>query len=215
MDEPRQEPKQERAVKTRETILRAAAEVFDECGFSGASISKIMQQAGVTQGAMYFHFKSKRSLAQAVMVNQGDYAELPVGEDGGGLQGLIDMTFHLARELQRNVLFRAGVRLAVEQGEFGMRDATPYQLWVDQFHELLVKARADGDLLEDVDEQEFAHVLVGAYSGTQLFSQISAGRADLPERIASLWRYLLRAIAPPEVVARVRVRPPWQELDAA
>ncbi|MFD0570557.1 TetR family transcriptional regulator [Kitasatospora gansuensis] len=45
------EPKQERAVKTRAIILRAAAEVFDEFGFSGASISKIMKRAGMTQGA--------------------------------------------------------------------------------------------------------------------------------------------------------------------
>ncbi|MER7195892.1 TetR family transcriptional regulator [Streptomyces flaveolus] len=45
------EPKQERATRTRELILRAAAEVFDESGYSGAGISKIMNRAGVTQGA--------------------------------------------------------------------------------------------------------------------------------------------------------------------
>lgn len=195
------EPKQERAVKTREAILYAAAEVFDECGYSGASISKIMTRANVTQGGMYFHFKSKRGLAQAVMAHQQEFVRFPDGVEG--LQRLIDLSFFLARELQRNVLFRASVRLAVEQGEFGVRDDTAYQEWVDHFHAHLCVARERGELLPEVDEREFANVLVGAYSGTQIFSNVSSGRADLPERLVSMWRYLLPSIATPQTRAQL------------
>ncbi|GAA2409700.1 ScbR family autoregulator-binding transcription factor [Streptomyces glaucosporus] len=206
------EPKQERAVKTREAILHAAAEVFDECGYSGASISKIMNRAGVTQGGMYFHFKSKRALAQAVMSSQQQFVRFPKGEDC--LQRLIDLTFHLAHELQNNVLVRASIRLAVEQGEFGMQDDTVYQEWADQIHSYLRGARERGELLPEVDEGEFAQVLVGAYSGTQLYSQISTGRVDLPERVAALWHYLLPGITPPHVRSRLRIVP-WEEGRAA
>ncbi|WP_436732933.1 ScbR family autoregulator-binding transcription factor [Streptomyces sp. URMC 125] len=196
------EPKQERAVKTREAILYAAAEIFDEYGYSGASVSKIMNRAGVTQGGMYFHFKSKRSLAQAVMASQQDFVNFPMGE--AGLQRVIDLTFHLARELQENVLVRASIRLAVEQGEFGMQDDTVYREWADRLYTYLRAARERGELLSEVDEREFANVLVGAYSGTQLYSQVSTGRADLPERVASLWHYLLPGITPPHVRAKLR-----------
>ncbi|MGO4458026.1 ScbR family autoregulator-binding transcription factor [Streptomyces sp. M-16] len=199
------ELKQDRALKTREAILRAAAETFDELGFHGASISMIMGRAGVTQGGMYFHFKSKQDLARCVMLAQGDYVQLPPGEDG--LQRLIDITFHVGRELQQNVLFRAGVRLAVEQGEFGLQDDTAYQQWVEQFHGLLLVARERGELRPGVDEREFAQVLVGAYSGTQLFSQIATGRADLPQRIAALWKYFLPCIATPRTLAQLRATP--------
>ncbi|MET9290709.1 ScbR family autoregulator-binding transcription factor [Streptomyces sp. NPDC003077] len=198
------EPKQERAVKTREAILYAAAQVFDETGFNGSSISKIMNRAGVTQGGMYFHFKSKQGLAQAVMAAQQDFVHLPPGEDG--LQRLIDVTFHIADELQNNVMFRASVRLAVEQGEFGMQDATAYEGWVEQFYAQLVAARGRGELQEGVEEREFAQVLVGAYTGTQLFSNVSTKRADLPERIAALWRYLIPAVATPQTAARLHYR---------
>ncbi|MFI0778061.1 hypothetical protein [Streptomyces sp. NPDC021212] len=52
-------------------------------------------------------------------------------------QRLIDLTFRFAKELQNNVLFRAGVRLAVEQGELDInKDDTAYQEWVEQFHTL-------------------------------------------------------------------------------
>ncbi|MFB7468808.1 ScbR family autoregulator-binding transcription factor [Streptomyces sp. NPDC056224] len=196
------EPKQERAVKTRETILFAAAQVFDECGYQGASISKIMHRADVTQGGLYFHFKSKKGLALAVMAHQQEFVHFPEG--GVGLQRLIDLNFFLAYELQTNVLFRASVRLAVDQGDFGVQDDTAYQEWVDQFYVHMCAAREQGELLDDVDEREFATMLVGAYSGTQIFSNVSTGRADLPERITTLWRYLLPAVATPETIRRLR-----------
>ncbi|PRH80505.1 TetR family transcriptional regulator [Streptomyces solincola] len=206
------EPKQERAVKTRETILYAAAEIFDAYGYSGASISKIMERADVTQGGMYFHFKSKLGLAKAVLAAQQESVVIPEGPPG--LQRLIDLNFFLASELQNNVLFRASVRLAVEQGDFGMRDDTAYQEWVDQFHALLCAARERGELLPDVDELEFANVLVGCYSGTQVFSNIASGRADLQSRLTSMWRYLLPAIATPKALMELRLPVDAQRLAA-
>lgn len=196
-------PKQERAVRTRQIVLRAAAEVFDEYGYGGASISKIMQRAGVTQGGMYFHFKSKLGLAEAVLASQQEFIVLPPGEDG--LQRLIDITAHITHELQHNVLFRASVRLAVEQEELGRHDDTAYQEWADQFRGQLVAARRRGELLDDVDEAEFAEILVAAYTGTQIFSTMASMRADLPARTRTLWRYLLRAIATPQARASLRL----------
>lgn len=192
---------QERAVRTREVILRAAAEVFDEFGFSGASISKIMKRAGVTQGGMYFHFPSKEALAQAVMIEQGGGLELPPGEDG--LQRLVDITLYLAGELQTNPTLRAGVRLAVEQGEFGVQDDSAYRAWADEFAGQLRAAREKGELLPEVNVDELSWVLVSAYTGTQLFSQISSGRTDLHRRVVSLWRYLLPGVAEPAIRPQV------------
>ncbi|MFB7300628.1 ScbR family autoregulator-binding transcription factor [Streptomyces rubiginosohelvolus] len=197
------EPKQERAVKTRESILYAAAEVFDEYGYTGASISKIMERAQVTQGGMYFHFKSKLGLAQAVLAQQQEFVSIPHGVPG--LQRLVDLNFFLARELQTNVLFRASVRLAVEQGDFGMSDVTAYQEWVEQFHAMLCGAREQGELLPNVDEREVANVLVGAYSGIQMFSNIASGRDDLQERVGSMWRIMLPGIATPQTIEKLRI----------
>ncbi|MEU9857312.1 ScbR family autoregulator-binding transcription factor [Streptomyces sp. NPDC047974] len=199
-------------MQTRAVILRAAAEVFDEFGFSGASISKIMKRAGVTQGGMYFHFGSKEELAYSVMVSQGEGLDFPKGEDG--LQRLIDITLYLAVELRRNPLLRAGVRLAVEQGEFGLRDDVAYQAWVLEFRQQLRFARARGELLPGLDDEDFAWVLVSSFTGAQLFSQVSSERRDLPERVVSLWRYLLPGVAVPEVRDALRFDLPESEADA-
>ncbi|MFI7386432.1 ScbR family autoregulator-binding transcription factor [Streptomyces sp. NPDC049813] len=188
-------------------ILQAAAEVFDEVGYAKASIRMIMERAQVTQGGMYFHFKSKQGIAEAVVASQQQFVQLPDGTDG--LQRLVDITFHLAGELQTNARFRASVRLAVEQEEFGGgRDATAYVEWAEQFHRQLLAARAQNELRFGVDEQEFATLLMAAYTGVQIFSNISTGRDDLVERVASLWRYFLPALAQDDVINRLRISPP-------
>ncbi|MFC5665088.1 ScbR family autoregulator-binding transcription factor [Kitasatospora misakiensis] len=194
--------KQERAVRTRETILRAAAQIFDEYGFSGSSVSKIINQAGTTQGAMYFHFKSKEDLARAVMNEQASDLDLP--ERPAGLRQLIDLNLYLADELQGNVLLRAGVTLAVEQGQLGLRDFSPYEMWAEQFRAELEAARRAGELLDDVAIEELSQVLVAAYTGSQIMSHLRTGRADLPERIAQLWWFLLPGMATAPVVAELR-----------
>lgn len=48
--------------RTHEDIQKSAAEHFLEKGFRGSSIRKICEDAGVTNGAFYAHFKSKEDL---------------------------------------------------------------------------------------------------------------------------------------------------------
>lgn len=94
--------KQERAEQTRRALLLAAAEVFDEFGYAGASITRILKRAGVTAGALYFHFGSKEDLAKAVMNSQPDTL-VPLLA-ASGLQRLIDLTLVWSWQLQRDPL---------------------------------------------------------------------------------------------------------------
>lgn len=196
-------PKQERAVQTREAILRAAAEVFDEYGYSGASINRILERAGATAGAMYFHFKSKEGLARAVMNAQPETI-VPLLESEG-LQRLVDITMIWSFQLQRDPLLRAGVRLATEQT--GLQDATSYVEWAQIMRDCLTVARDKGELQAGVDPHEMGEFIVEACTGMQLYSAVVSGRTDLPERAVRMWRLLLPGIAVPAVVARTEVNP--------
>jgi TetR/AcrR family acrAB operon transcriptional repressor len=57
------------AEETRSRILDAAERVFSESGVSRTSLEDIAQAAGVTRGAIYWHFKDKIDLV-AAMVNR-------------------------------------------------------------------------------------------------------------------------------------------------
>lgn len=52
----------EEAEKTRKELIEAARAVFHQCGVSRSTLEKIAKEAGVTRGAVYWHFKDKAEL---------------------------------------------------------------------------------------------------------------------------------------------------------
>ncbi|MDN3522541.1 TetR family transcriptional regulator [Halomonas ramblicola] len=55
------------AAATREALLDAAEEVFLERGVARTSLEQIARHAGMTRGAVYWHFKNKADLFQAML----------------------------------------------------------------------------------------------------------------------------------------------------
>src|SRR5271166_5767661 len=56
-----------RRQQTREHLLQAAAQVFAERGFHGASLDEVASVAGFTKGAVYSNFKNKEDLFLALL----------------------------------------------------------------------------------------------------------------------------------------------------
>jgi TetR/AcrR family acrAB operon transcriptional repressor len=52
----------EDAEQTRKQLIDAARTVFHQCGVSRSTLEKIAQAAGLTRGAVYWHFKDKAEL---------------------------------------------------------------------------------------------------------------------------------------------------------
>ena len=53
--------------QTRARLLRAAVGVFDRKGYAAASVREIVELAGVTKPALYYHFGSKEGVLTAVL----------------------------------------------------------------------------------------------------------------------------------------------------
>lgn len=53
--------------ETRRRILAAAFEEFYRHGFQGGSLSRIVEKAGITKGALFHHFSGKQQLGYAVL----------------------------------------------------------------------------------------------------------------------------------------------------
>ena len=66
------------AQATRSLILDTAELVFEQRGVSGTSLHEIARAAGVTRGAIYWHFEDKADLFNAMM----ERATMPLEEGG-------------------------------------------------------------------------------------------------------------------------------------
>ncbi len=60
-------PPDEQDPRSRERLLRAAAAVFDRKGYAAASVREIVEQAGITKPALYYHFGSKEGILVAIL----------------------------------------------------------------------------------------------------------------------------------------------------
>ncbi len=73
----------EDSLATRSSLIDAAEFVFNEKGVSHASLNDIARAAGTTRGAIYWHFKDKAALFNAMM----DRITLPLEQAHGELAG--------------------------------------------------------------------------------------------------------------------------------
>ncbi|MEU7650226.1 ScbR family autoregulator-binding transcription factor [Streptomyces huasconensis] len=197
--------RQERAVRTRQKILTAAAEVFDQVGYDAARISEILKRSGVTKGALYFHFTSKEELAQAVLANQ--MTALPqVPEQDLIMQEGLDASLLLAHLLYlHEPVVRGSVRLTVEQGapQSVLDRRVPMQAWINHNAALLTRALNAGELLPHVDVDVAARMFIGAFTGAQVLSKIMTDHADIVECVTEVLQHLLASIMVPGALIRM------------
>ncbi|MFI5687546.1 ScbR family autoregulator-binding transcription factor [Streptomyces sp. NPDC051636] len=194
---------QERAVRTRRAVLEAAAVVFAEHGYTAATVADILKSAGVTKGALYFHFESKEALAKGVLELQTGQA-LP--EQEIKLQELVDVAMSVAHRLVHDPLVRAGARLSADP--IGRRHyGSAWPLWVDMLTEILVEAHERGETLAHVVPREVAELVVSSFNGVQLYAQLETGFSDVEYRASVLLKHLLPSIASPAVLMRLDVAP--------
>ncbi|MFI7357777.1 ScbR family autoregulator-binding transcription factor [Streptomyces avidinii] len=188
--------RQERAEITRQAILTGAATAFDISGFEGTSLSDVVKHAGVTKGALYFHFPSKEALARTLMDEQFQVSEHLAAIEEPGLQTVIDLTHRMAHGLRTDVRIRAGIRLVIEFGSFTNPDPTPYDTWIDTCRSCLTPAQERGDIHPSLDVRALSTLLVAAFTGIQVTSHVRTRREDLHTRVTDLWNFLLPTIVP-------------------
>ena len=97
----------------RQTILRAAAQLFIERGYPGVSMREIAEATGLSKAGLYYHFKDKEDLFVAILAH--DLAALnqavqAAHASSGGVRGQITTLVRLMLALGPDQ--RAALRLA-------------------------------------------------------------------------------------------------------
>lgn len=189
---------QERSKRTRARIVHAAAEMFAGAGgYQAVTLVEIARRAGVTTGALYFHFDSKLQIAQFIVEEQHRLSTLR-GQAvlGKGLSGL-DTFSHLSASLGYSILMdpvvRAGMALSTETLLFPEGNRQHWFDWMLYVTDLLNRGVEEGDVRPDTDTSKLGKLIGPAWSGVRLGSQILHENADLLERLRDLSVVILPA----------------------
>ena len=167
----------EDAQKTRDALLDAAEAVFEQCGVSGASLQQVAEAAGVTRGAVYWHFRDKADLFIAMM----DRAILPfephwfkadADDAAAPLRRLRELLFGVLREIARDARLQRVLAIATQRVEYvGELDAIRVRRLqasaqgLQRVEQLLRLAVAAGDVSPGVSPKLAARALHALVDG--------------------------------------------------
>ncbi|MFD7259971.1 ScbR family autoregulator-binding transcription factor [Streptomyces sp. NPDC059874] len=203
---------QERSERTRRKLVHAGAEAFHRNGYANATLGGIAASAGVTKGALYFHFASKDDLAEAVQQRGRALLDesLCVLRASGisPLQALVDATHWLVRSLLDEPAVPASFRIAKECA--GTRPGVTdfHRVWVTAACGLLRRAREEGELREGCSWESAESLVAAAVCGIEVLAGTGMPGAELQRRVVALWTLLLPGLVPEGAVGDFRTAVP-------
>ena len=106
------------AEQTRHRIIECARTVFNRSGVSNTSLEEVAQAANVTRGAVYWHFKNKSDLFQAVRAQTGRLLKLNASSTGDALQRLQSGLLNALHRLESDPEARATYEVMLWKCEY-------------------------------------------------------------------------------------------------
>jgi AcrR family transcriptional regulator len=176
----------------REQILEAATSVFARLGVHTARMDDIVEEAGLSKGAVYWYFKSKDEIIKSILeifLNRELHGlhEL-VEQDGSVDDRLILMVDHLITELKQyeTVMPIAYEIYALSTRESDVRKSlnTYFQRFIQTFEDLIAQGIKRGEI-KKVDPNEAAVSIVALLEGLTLLWIVGVLRINI-EKLGSL-----------------------------
>jgi TetR/AcrR family transcriptional repressor of nem operon len=188
--------------RTRERLLQAAFREVYKSGFQSAGLDAILAAAGVTKGALYYHFDSKEALGYAIV-------EEVIAEQHRGtwlrplLRGKdpIDALIGIVQGISvRPEIVRGGcplLNLAQEMSPldepFRKRLAAVFRAWQEGVAFALREGQIQGRIRREVDPVETAGLLIAMVEGygslaknAQDVKVMKAGKRNIVDWLRSL-----------------------------
>jgi len=194
--------KAERSEATRAELISVARRLFAERGYTGVGTEEIVRAAGVTRGALYHHFESKRELLAAVYEQvERELTERIATEAFAGGQAPADpvAALRLGAELfldaclepdvQRIVLLDAPAVLGWERWR---EVASRYGLGLI---EATLQAAIDAGAIAPQPAGPLAHVLMGALDEAAMYVARAEDRVAARAQMGAALSHLLDAFA--------------------
>lgn len=162
----------------RRKILDAAAKVFIERGYSGATLSEIAEEAGTQAGSLYYHFESREHLVREILGlslrNIVDRVAVGLDALSPGASALDRIREAIIAHLNSILLeddYTATYDRIIDEvpddvrNEFLNQPRAYGQVW----QKLITDAQDAGEIRQDLDPTVFRMLLFGAITRSKLW----------------------------------------------
>lgn len=165
-------------VRTSKTLLTIARKHFSTYGYKNTSLESIVEEAGVTRGAIYHHFKNKKNLFKVVL-NEVQYEvglsvekESMLGKDPWEelILGCVGFVESATKVTNKRILLIDAPNV-IEWSEWKKMDNENSVLLLE---EQLVILKNKGNLI-DFDIKIISHMISGALNDLAIFIAETGG----------------------------------------
>lgn len=183
-------------------ITDAARKVIIKHGSEHATVRKIAKEVGISEAAVYRHFKSKRDILSLLVDHIGDSL---VGDiervrgSGHGSLGVIDslLRSHFsAVEQKRGVSFQVIAEIiSLGDKRLNRKASDAINEYINCLKSLLSEGVKAGEVKGDVELEAAATILFGMMQGLVNIWVLSNHSFDLEQKYAPLWGIFSKAIS--------------------
>lgn len=165
-----------RAEPGRSGLLLSAIDCFARYGYAGTSIDRIARAAGVTKGALYYHFKDKEQLLFAAVRDRIEAFENMVLSELDREGGAIDRLRAVARICAENAIVdnhrRFIITLMVEAIDTNDALSNEFREMLQRFRGflrgLMRQGQEAGVFRQDIDVPRAAEIFVAGILGAEV-----------------------------------------------
>jgi len=185
--------------QTRREIIRKAAPIFNQKGYTGAALSDLMRATGLEKGGIYRHFESKQELAGEAF----DYAwQIAMDARFEGTQEISNAVDRLTQIVRNFRDRRAGLvpggcpllntAIDSDDGNPQLRAKARRALrsWLDRLQSIAEEGQRRGEVRSDVDSAKLATLIASTLEGSLMLSRLQRKEEPLNLACRHLAEYL-------------------------
>ncbi len=195
----------EEAEATRQSIFKTALKVFSRKGYSATRLEDIAKQAGVTRGAIYWHFKNKFDLYYSLMAESFSGYEKRVKEivetKGAPLDRIRKLMKETLVSLEMDEEYRAAEEIMffktelTDKLEDPMQEIVNHNQWLKSTMESLIKdSIKSGEINPDTNPRIAALALISYLNGLEMTWLMDTTAFSINKSADDLIEFQLRSI---------------------
>jgi TetR/AcrR family acrAB operon transcriptional repressor len=196
----------EEAEKTRQDLLKAALSVFSQKGYAATTLEDVAKEAGVTRGAIYWHFGSKAELYAALLeeysARGSEIAQTAVAEGGSMVDILRRIFIRLLTAVESDPALRAVMEINLFKTEYSPELSDTLSMQVENGRVLLAgisqameQGIASGELRSDLKAEDLARAFIAFQNGVLHLWLIDPDAFDLGEGAGLMAEVLIQGLS--------------------
>jgi AcrR family transcriptional regulator len=170
----------------RDAILDTSANLFSQHGYKAVSIRDIAQACGMTNAALYYHFKNKEDLFLAMLQRDHEQMLVALHEAANGPGDLREDLKRLVAQYAAITCQRRQSFQTLRRDLSNVEDVRGHKLFAEMrssfmrpLEERLAQAQADGDIRPG-DSRFYARLLHGL-----IIALTFEGKSDKPRKVSA------------------------------